>query len=182
MTKHKLNQNNENQKGLTKEQRLKVYLEIEILLNDFFEKAKFCENNCINKKYSMSSNLIPGKIGCCDQDYFEYLSEFDEKFPLLRKKRLEKYGIPKINNEKTFRGPVCRYHSNAGCVLKDYKPIPCLSWICNNFKSYLFEKYSIDYLPYEIKSFLENILLDKISKQEISKFINKIKSMTNKLS
>jgi len=172
---------NKKSEKLSDLEKLKIYLKIEEMLTSFFNKTGFCSNNCFDKKTSMHSSVIPGIIGCCDQDYFDYVSDFDKKFPLLRKLRLETYGTPDINIEKTFRGNACRYHTKSGCILKKFKPIPCLTWICDSYKEYLLKKYSINYNHFNIKQDIENFLLNNSLREDSLKLIKKINNLLEKI-
>lgn len=118
---------------------IQQYLEIEDLLNQFFEKVGFCQE-CVSGEVSKYSNesyntgKIPGKFGCCTKDE-SHFSEFD-KDPRIWKQFLEQrkelYGEPKENGNE-----ICKYHTEEGCILKTHKSPICLGYTCKDMDFYL---------------------------------------------
>jgi len=171
----------EDKELLKKNQNLNQYLEFEKLLNKFFRQVNYCHAYCITQKDSKIGEGVDGNLGCCYLNYYRH-DETDKSscdFDLLIKKRAQKYGLP-ADKEKSIgkNKNACRYHTNKGCILKDYKSPLCISFICRPFKVYLIEKYDIYYNFQEIMDVLENILSGRINKEEMKEFKERIKAYT----
>lgn len=115
------------------------YLEIENLLNKFFDKYNFCVTSCTMNRTQKEW------IGCCTKDYF---NDFFDKF---NEKRVEIYWKAQVNTSK------CWYHCSTGCKLKTHKAPICLWFICSEFTDYLKDK-GIKRNPNEIIKILSELI------------------------
>jgi hypothetical protein len=81
---------------------LQNYLELEALLNEFFNKINFCQPNCISKSHSLYLNYsdLRGELGCCGDNFHSKQAEGATSYgKYLAGERIKKYGVP-MNNEK----------------------------------------------------------------------------------
>jgi len=129
---------------------LKNYLEIEVLLNEFFKEVNYCVPNCITQKNSLDFSYISGSIGCCDKNYYEIFNNF-KLFEFLENERIKLYGKPKPNTQ------YCGYHTESGCILNSHKNPLCLLYVCSSFKNYLESVHDIqitNVIPQTVMSLL----------------------------
>jgi len=156
------------------ERRLNQYLECEALLKQFFRQVDYCRPNCITQSISRYSKKdeIPGIVGCCSDDaYMEKHNPSVDFAPLEQRRRL-KYGLPE-NQESEIQGigrKPCRYHTIEGCVLEDYKPPICVSYVCGDFVVYLANTFGIVYDWKNVCETMANILDGQICGAELEKF------------
>ena len=114
------------------------YLELELLLHNFFESTGYCKEN-----YGITCN------GCCNENVVEYpkiitgCSELDEE-------RIRIYGVGDLTRS-------CPYSSDKGCILKTHKTPKCIAYICPQFTRALKEQ-GIDYDWFETHALLISIL------------------------
>jgi len=155
------------------DQRIEDYLKVESLLNKFFNSINYyCYEECITQKVNKYDFINPGYFGCCLKPY--YNSHHPAWFDLF-KKRAEKYGEPK-------KDQFCGYHTiDKGCILEDYKPPICLSYICGSLSDHLKEKYNINYNSDHVKAILYNILDGKIDEEKIKIFKSEIQEHIDKV-
>jgi len=162
-------------------QGLRDYLECEVLLSEFFDKANFCLPHCISRplgKYNIRTGSdreltsFPGNVGCCPESMFNFTNYPEiSNHSLLEAERVKKYGTP-IKKKDT-----CDYHTPEGCAFKDHKTPTCLGYICPDFLWYLDEKFGINYSKYGIIKNLELILAGKKPSGEVREFKETLKGL-----
>ena len=151
------------------------YLELEQILNEFFDLVNFCRPNCLNHEISLyepdDGSETVGPIACCSDDFF-LLDKKKVKNPILTQIILERYGPP-INKNN------CSYHQvDSGCVLKDHKPPTCISFICPTYTTVLSEKFGINYNWENVRNRLSYVLDGIISESEYKEFKTDILTAT----
>lgn len=114
------------------------YLELELLLHNFFESTGYCRDN-----YGKTCN------GCCNENVVEFPKNING-CEELDAERVNIYGSGDLT-----RG--CPYSSDKGCILETHKSPKCIAYICSNFTRALNEK-GIDYDWFETHSLLISIL------------------------
>ena len=114
------------------------YLELELLLHNFFESTGYCRDN-----YGRTCN------GCCNENVVEYPKN-TSGCKELDAQRVSIYGPGDLT-----RG--CPYSSDKGCILETHKSPKCIAYICSNFTRALNEK-GIDYDWFETHTLLISIL------------------------
>ncbi|HPA97485.1 MAG TPA: hypothetical protein PLQ24_02655, partial [Methanothrix sp.] len=90
------------------------YLELELLLHNFFESTGYCRDN-----YGRTCN------GCCNENVVEYPKN-TSGCKELDAQRVSIYGPGDLT-----RG--CPYSSDKGCILETHKSPKCIAYICSNF-------------------------------------------------
>jgi len=128
------------------EENLKTYLEIEKILNEFFNEFNYCIIHCIQKEQATEPRLP--RLGCCQAKYYQLHDLKHPAFELLRKERVKLYGKPE-DLETPQRISSCEYHTPQGCRLKSHKSPTCLSFLCKEGIDFLRERYRLfeyDYL------------------------------------
>ncbi|MCP3925650.1 MAG: hypothetical protein GY714_24040 [Desulfobacterales bacterium] len=126
---------------------LQRYLEIEKILNDFYQYFDYCLEKCI--KPAIGINNGPVAVCCKDKYYKKYDLE-DKAFDLLRDEREIRYGKPDQINDHSGVSP-CEYHTSVGCALKTHKSPICLSFMCRKSIDNLRDRFNIfqyDYLGF----------------------------------
>ena len=162
---------------------LKIYIETEKILTEFFNEFNFCITHCIEKEQKADPRLTI--IGCCKDKYY-IIEDLDHPaYYLLRKEREALYGKPE-DIKNSDRASPCEYHTPRGCLLKSHKSPICLSFLCPPSISFLRERYQLfeyDYLG--IYYALEWILTGDLSGQALEEFqagclnmVEKIKGKT----
>jgi hypothetical protein len=103
--------------------RLHHYLDIEIILNEVFEKINYCLACCILKP----GTVIFPNPGCCKDHYYKKYDLDHPAFDRLTAEREMCYGKPEAAKWIKRISP-CEYHTLSGCVLKTHKSPVCLSF------------------------------------------------------
>ena len=114
------------------------YLELELLLHNFFESTGYCRDN-----YGRTCN------GCCNEN----VVLFPKNISGCRELDVERASI--YGSGDYTRG--CPYSSDKGCILETHKSPKCIAYICPNFTRALNEA-GIDYDWFETHTLLINIL------------------------
>jgi len=114
------------------------YLELELLLHNFFKSTGYCKEN-----YGITCN------GCCNENVVEYPKNIIGCED-LDAERLRIYGVG-----DSKRG--CPYSSDKGCILGTHKTPKCIAYICPQFAKALNEQ-GIDYDWFETHTLLMSIL------------------------
>ena len=117
---------------------LSRYLEMELLLHDFFENTGYCKEN-----YGRTCN------GCCNENVVEYPKKY-RGCRDLDAERLRIYGAGDSTGG-------CPYSSDKGCVLGTHKTPKCIAYVCPQFTRALNEQ-DIDYDWFEIHTLLISVL------------------------
>jgi len=163
----------------TPDERLKTYRKAEEAIKTLFSTDRFCLENCISKENSLYpvKPQIPGRIACCDRNYFEEFLELDTNTPTIKKfSKMQKENATSHNH----RTGECDYHSESGCQVKCYSSPLCLGYICKSYKSYLINNFAIDYTP-ESVNVLERILEGIEDKKEFKEWLTKIQKATERV-
>lgn len=108
-------------------ENLKTYLEIEKILNEFFNEFHW---------------------GCCNDKYYKIHDLKHPAFELLRQEREKIYGKPP-DLENSQGASSCEYRTPEGCRLKSHKSPTCLSFLCKESIDFLRERsqvFGYDYL------------------------------------
>ena len=84
-------------------ENLKTYLEIEKILNEFFNEFNYCIINCVPKEPETA--LRSARRGCCSDKYYKLHNIEHPAFELLRQER-EKNSTENPRTWKTPKGPV----------------------------------------------------------------------------
>ena len=145
---------------------LKRYLDIESILNEFFENADYCLKYCILP----SIDKMGPTPGCCKDRYYQKYDLDYPAFDLLKSEREVLYGTPDSTRWLKRISP-CEYHTLSGCILKTHKSPICLSFFCRDGIDFLRNQYAIytyDYLGMNYA--LEWILTGDLSGQPYEDF------------
>lgn len=124
--------------------RLNTYLEIESILNRFFEQFGYCSGQCPEIK----STPNEPSSACCKGKYYELFDVEHPAFTLLKAEREKHYGAPADYQNLKLISP-CEYHTLSGCRLKTHKSPVCLGFMCRESIACLRNRHSIyeyDYL------------------------------------
>lgn len=165
--------NNTNKK-LIKE-NLNRYLELETLLNDFFNIFNFCMNQCI--ALEIDNNNGQPVSACCKDRYYCIFDLDDPSYDLLRIERENRYDKPEDQINPNPVSP-CEYHGPQGCRLATHKSPICLAFMCRKSIYFLRDTYSIytyDYLGMYYA--LEWILTGIFSEEQYIEFKESINTM-----
>ena len=156
------------------------YLELELLLNEFFAAFNFCYDRCITLKRMQNSGL---PVAACCMDRYYILFDLDHAaFERLRREREKLYGKPA---EHVWLNPTspCEYHDpESGCILKSHKSPTCLAFLCRKAIDRLrtdFDIYFYDYLG--VNYALEWVLTGILSQRECLELENAILTATRKI-
>ena len=155
------------------------YLDCEALLSQFFQILNYCKPYCIDKTDQLGkygTNAPPGFIGCCEEDHC--FDETSEKLTsiLLTQQRIAKYKIPKGKHK------YCNHHKKKkGCILKDHKPIICVSHLCKGGRDHLLDNYHIKYFQWDIETVLQKILYAEFRNKCVKEFKNEIDSAIERI-
>ncbi|MEI7719020.1 MAG: hypothetical protein WCI72_04075 [archaeon] len=127
------------------EERLAMYREAEVALREFFSADKYCLENCIKQEFSKFRTWnSPGRLGCCDHNYFEWCLE--PNYPGSSQTLKEFKKLQQENATcQVHREGECDYHSETGCQVKQYLSPICLGFICVSHIQYLAKTYGIEY-------------------------------------
>jgi hypothetical protein len=158
---------------------LERYLEMETLLNGFFESFGYCYNQCI--RVEIEKNDGKPIAACCKNRYHCLYDLDDPAFGLLRIEREKRYGKPEDQENPAPVSP-CEYHGPSGCRLSTHKSPICLAFMCRESIDVLREKYGIfgyDYLG--VNYALEWILTGIFSDKDYTDFSEGIVAMTEKI-
>ena len=157
------------------------YVRAENAISKFHQIANFCVQNCINQEFSLSTSEqypVRGNVGCCIMTFPDDAAVlFIDEHKVLPKGRLELVGVPISKEEGTTYGHPCYYHGKAGCVLNNFKPPICLSFICEKYKAHLRKTYSIDYDISKFWNLLDGILMGMATDEEVKIFVFEIEEM-----
>jgi hypothetical protein len=159
------------------EHRLKTYLEIETVLNRFFDRLGYCLDHCI------AAGQSPGlpTPACCKDRYYEKFDVDHPAFALLKSEREKRYGKPS-EYHYTKRISPCEYHTILGCRLKTHKSPVCLGFFCRKGIDFLRTRHGIlqyDYLG--VYYALEWILTGDLTGKPLEDFKADCRNMLEKL-
>ena len=166
-------------------ENLKTYLEIEKILNEFFNAFHYCIINCVQKEPETA--LRSARRGCCNDKYYKIHDLKHPAFELLRQEREKIYGKPPdLENSQGVSS--CEYHTPEGCQLKSHKSPTCLSFLCKESIDFLRERcqvFGYDYLGiyYALEWILTGDMLGKALeefKAGCLKMVEKVISSGNK--
>lgn len=150
------------------QENLSRYLEIETILNRFFELYDFCLKQCVLPELARNGNQP--FAACCKDKYYKIYDLDHPSFSLLRKERERLYGKPEEVKGSSLVSP-CEYHTDTGCVLATHKSPICLAFMCRKSIDTLREDYGIytyDYLGFNYA--LEWILTGDLSPADYAAF------------
>jgi hypothetical protein len=143
-------------------ENLTRYLEIEGLLNTFFDAVGYCLEKCVKQALALNGNQPFS--ACCKNRYHCLYDLPDSDFDRLRSERENRFGKPE---EQPYKSPVspCEYHGPFGCVLATHKSPICLAFMCRESIDYIRETYGIyeyDYLGmnYALEWILTGVFTD----------------------
>ena len=157
---------------------LKKYLEIEFILNGFFDRFGYCITHCIRKS---GRETLPNP-GCCSAPYYKEYDLNHPAFALLKQEREKRYGKPEYFKNVKRISP-CEYHTLNGCLLKTHKSPVCLGFMCKKSIYFLRDAYNIykyDYLG--INYALEWILTGDLPETDFKSFKSDCMNMLKKIS
>jgi hypothetical protein len=159
------------------EQNLSRYLEMEGILNEFFEALNYCFDHCITIELQKNGNQPIS--ACCKNKYYKLYDLDAPAFDRLREEREKRFGKPE---DYTWPSPVspCEYHDpKKGCVLATHKSPICLAFMCRESIDAMRETYAIfgyDYLG--VNYALEWILTGDFPDSQYEEFRKSIRDMT----
>jgi hypothetical protein len=159
-------------------EQVENFLEMERILNLFFDEVNYCLDHCIKNELIKSNNQPV--TACCQDKYYEKFDLDTPGFFLLRKKREELFGRPEDIKREVTVSP-CEYHGPHGCMLKTHKSPVCIGFMCRKSIDYIREKFQIfeyDYLG--IYYALEWILSGDLSGKALEDFKSSCEAMVQK--
>jgi hypothetical protein len=157
--------------------RLKIYLEIESILNRFFNRFGYCTEQCTEIQ---SAPNAPSPA-CCKGKYYKLFDVEHPAFALLKAEREKRYGAPGDYSYLKRISP-CEYHTLSGCRLKTHKSPVCLGFMCRESIEFLRSRFCIfeyDYLG--VYYALEWILTGDLAGKPLADFKALCLSMLQKL-
>ena len=129
-------------------ENLKRYLEMEKILNRFFELFDYCLTDCVRPHLRQNGNKP--FAACCKDRYHTVYDIEAPAYDLLREARYALYGRPESVQNSSLISP-CEYHTDTGCLLSTHKSPICLAFMCRKSIDALREKHGIftyDYLGF----------------------------------
>lgn len=160
-----------------KEKAVRIYLELESSMNEFYKKIGFCSSHCHNQKKSnhpfaaAGKEFIytPGNIACCLESNIIGQQVCFDRNGLLDKQRREIFGPGKNNGRYQSIARICRYHSDEGCILETHRPPECISYACYRQKQHLKNDRGIRYdlLHDKITDSMHELANAKLKEKEI---------------
>lgn len=130
------------------QENLNRFLEMEEILNRFFERFDFCLTGCVLPELKRTGG--EPFAACCKDKYYKVYDLEHPAYDLLRDARESLYGKPDEIKETSLISP-CEYHTNTGCLLKTHKSPICLAFMCRKSIDALRENhgiYTYDYLGF----------------------------------
>lgn len=131
------------------ERNLERYLEVEGLLNTFFDLWGYCISACIRPEILKNRNRPVA--GCCKRKYYSYFDLDHPAYARLREEREKRFGKPEDHRWPNPVSP-CEYHNpERGCLLTSHKSPVCIAFVCRNgidHLRYRFGIYTYDYLGF----------------------------------
>ena len=166
---------------ISTEERLVMYRTAESALKELFSLESFCLESCISQPGSLypawPPRTIPGRLGCCNKNYFEMMRSVSEGTPTTQRfKELQKENA----TCQAHRGGECDYHSETGCQVKCYNTPICLGYVCDPYKYHLSRNYQVNY-TWEVVDKLEKILKKGMSNEEFEKWLVNIQKATERV-
>lgn len=158
---------------------LETYLEVEKILNLFFESFDYCRVHCIRKEREIDP--ASPSFGCCKDKYYKIHDLEHPAFDLLRRERERIYGKPEEIQNPSPEGS-CEYHTLRGCLLMSHKSPTCLSFLCRESIDFLRERYKLFEYDYTgVYYALEWILTGDLHGQALEDFRSGCASMLEKI-
>ena len=161
------------------EENFNKYLDIERILNEFFNEFDFCFSRCVRLEMEINGNNPVA--ACCQDKYYKVYDLEYPSFDLLRDQREALYGEPSDIKDSSTVSP-CEYHTSTGCVLKTHKSPICLSFFCRKGIDFLRKNYNIfeyDYLGMNYA--LEWILTGDLQEKDYVTFRESCMTMLDKI-
>lgn len=167
------------QEHLRIRKNIEQYLDVESLLNTFFNVFDYCMIQCIAPEIEKNRGR---PVPACCKDRYHCISDLDHPaFSLLRHERENRYGRPEDQVNDTPVSP-CEYHGPKGCCLPTHKSPICIAFMCRKSIYFLRETYGIytyDYLG--VYYALEWILTGNFSAKSYTDFRESIVAMTQQV-
>jgi len=170
---------------LKPDERMATYLNVEQALQELFATNDFCFQKCLSQDTSLYpiadppeefKSSVPGKHGCCIENSYELPTPFKAIEDVVAR-----FTELQEENSECQDESGCKYHSEDGCQITQYRSPECLAYLCPSYMTYLRTEYSINYPNAEVNRRLQWILFGWISKEETDAMVSKIEQATERI-